>query len=149
MAAPLEGPDLSATAEKRMALVCATEVVPVVETILAEMAAAGYRDRDIFDVRLALEEAIVNAVKHGNRCDPGKKVFVRFRVDAEQVVAEIEDQGPGFDPQRVPDPTEEENLERSSGRGLLLIRAYTTWMRYNDRGNCLTLCKRRSAGRAG
>src|SRR5262249_43293465 len=99
------------------------------------------------DLRLALEEAIVNAVKHGNGYDPAKRVQVRYSVSAERVLAEVEDQGTGFDPARVPDPTAPENLERSCGRGLFLIRAYVTWVRYNERGNCITLCKQPSLPR--
>jgi serine/threonine-protein kinase RsbW len=120
------------------------EALPIVTAVLEAMTAAGFRDKDLFDVRLALEEAIVNAVKHGNRNDPAKQVRVRYRVTAEEVEAEVEDQGPGFDPGGLPDPTALENLERPCGRGVFLIRCYTSWMRYNERGNCLTLGKRRS-----
>jgi serine/threonine-protein kinase RsbW len=122
-------------------LCAAEEVIPLVETVTAAMTEAGYRERDIFDLRLALEEAIINAVKHGNRSDPDKRVVVRYSVTAERVLAEVEDQGMGFDPAGVPDPTAEENLERSCGRGLLLIRSYVSWLRFNERGNCITLCK--------
>jgi serine/threonine-protein kinase RsbW len=115
-----------------------------IEAVAAAMAARGYPDRDLFAVRLALEEAIVNAVKHGNECEPGKQVSLRYRVEADHVLTEVEDEGPGFDPHTVPDPREPENLERSCGRGLLLMRAYMTWIRYNARGNCVTLCRRRS-----
>jgi serine/threonine-protein kinase RsbW len=151
---PLEEVDVAAAfkntgrqgvAETRAILRSADEVVPLVEAVTTLMEAAGYLNKDVFDLRLALEEAIINAVKHGNRSDPGKRVVVRYSVTVERVLAEIEDQGPGFDPTCVPDPTAEENLERSCGRGLLLIRYYTTWARYNERGNCLTLCKQPSA----
>jgi serine/threonine-protein kinase RsbW len=56
-------------------------------------------------MRLALEEAVVNAVRHGNRCDPSKWVTVLFKVGPECVLAEVHDEGGGFDPARVPDPT--------------------------------------------
>ena len=56
-----------------------------------------------------------------------------------------EDEGPGFDPHQVPDPLAPENLEKSSGRGLLLMRTYMTWIRYNECGNQVTLCKQRSS----
>lgn len=131
-------------AENAHTLCSADDVVPIVDIITTAMADAGYREKDIFDLRLALEEAMVNAVKHGNRCDPGKRVHVRYHISSEHVVADIEDQGPGFDPEQVPNPTTQDRLERPGGRGLLLIRAYTTWARYNERGNCITLCKRRS-----
>jgi serine/threonine-protein kinase RsbW len=120
------------------------EVNRVLENVAAAMVAAGYPPRDVFGVRLALEEAIVNAVKHGNRGDPAKEVLVRYHVGEGRVLAEVKDQGSGFDPSQVHDPLAPANLERPSGRGLLLMRSYLSWVRYNRRGNGVTLCKRRS-----
>jgi serine/threonine-protein kinase RsbW len=94
-------------------------------------------------VRLALEEALVNAVKHGNQGDTSKQVRLRYHVNAEFVLVEVEDEGAGFDPSAVLDPLAPENLERPSGRGLFLIRKYMTWMEHNERGNCLKMCKQR------
>jgi serine/threonine-protein kinase RsbW len=118
---------------------------PAIEAVATAMASQGFTDRDLFAVRLALEEAIVNAVKHGNECEPNKQVRLRYRVEGDRALAEVEDEGRGFDPHEVPDPRAPENLERSCGRGLLLMRAYMSWIRYNTRGNCVTLCKCRSA----
>jgi len=117
------------------------------DVVLAALAREGYPERDLFAIRLSLEEAIINGIKHGNGYDPAKWVQVTYRITPEQFVAEVEDQGPGFDPHDVPDPLDPENLERASGRGLLLMRMYMTWVRYNDRGNGVTLCKRRSDAR--
>jgi serine/threonine-protein kinase RsbW len=116
------------------------------DRVAAAMEAEGYPERDVFAVRLALGEALANALKHGHKNDPGKEVAVRYHVGAWRVVAQAEDRGPGFDPGAVPDPLAPENLEKSSGRGLLLMRHYLTWLRYNARGNSVTLCKRRSPG---
>jgi serine/threonine-protein kinase RsbW len=120
-------------------------VVPVVERVVAAMMDASYPDRDVFAIRLALEEAIVNGLRHGNQSDPAKSVRIHYKVRPDCVLVRVEDQGPGFDPYQVPDPTCEENLERCCGRGVFLMRAYMTWVRYNNRGNCVTLCKRSSA----
>jgi serine/threonine-protein kinase RsbW len=120
------------------------EVVPLIETFAARMRNQCYSDDDIFGARLAFEEALVNAVKHGHRYDSSKRVAVRYRIRTERVLVEVRDQGPGFDLDRVPDPTAPENWERPSGRGLFLIRTYTSWLRYNRRGNCLRLCKYRT-----
>jgi serine/threonine-protein kinase RsbW len=109
------------------------------------MAGLGFPDKDVFGVRLALEEALVNSVKHGHRNDPTRRVSLRYKVVPDCALVEVEDEGPGFDPRQVPDPTDPDNLERPSGRGLLLMRAYTSWVRHNDRGNCVTLCKYPSA----
>jgi serine/threonine-protein kinase RsbW len=120
------------------------DMSPAIEAVAAAMTAHCYPDKDLFAIRLALEEAIVNAVKHGNECDAGKEVRLRHCVEGDHVLAEVEDEGRGFDPHAVPDPRDAENLERSCGRGLFLMRAYMTWIRYNASGNCVTLCKRRS-----
>jgi serine/threonine-protein kinase RsbW len=125
------------------------EVVPAVEAVVAAMAAEGYAERDLFTTRLALEEAVVNGVKHGNRGDPSRHVSVRYRVGPDGVLVEVEDQGPGFDPGGVPDPTAPENLGRPCGRGLLLMRSYVDWVRHNARGNCVALCKYRTPRRDG
>ena len=127
------------------------EALQVVEFVADAMADQGYPKKDVFGMRLALEEAVINAIKHGNQGDPSKLVEVRYDVNAERALAEVQDQGEGFDPQQVPDPRTPENLEWAGGRGLLLMRSYLTWVRYNERGNGVTLCQYRSVpeGRAG
>ena len=122
----------------------AAEIGRVADAVVAAMAAAGYPDRDRFAVRLALEEAVANAVEHGHQGDPAKRVRVGYRVRADRVLVEVEDQGAGFDPRRVPDPRDPANLDKPCGRGLLLMRSYTTWLRFNARGNRVTLCRARS-----
>jgi serine/threonine-protein kinase RsbW len=117
----------------------------VVDAVVAAMAAGGYPPRDQFAVSLALDEALANAIKHGHGGDAGKRVDVRYRVGPTEVWLEVLDQGQGFDPRRVPDPRAPENHERPSGRGLLLMRSYMTWVRHNERGNRVTLCRARTA----
>jgi serine/threonine-protein kinase RsbW len=116
----------------------------VIGTILGEMAAAGYCDEDCWAMRLALMEAVANAVNHGHGGDTSRPVTVRHRVDERAATVEVEDQGPGFDPEQVPDPLAPEHLDRPGGRGLFLMRQYLSWIRYNKRGNRVTLCKRHS-----
>jgi serine/threonine-protein kinase RsbW len=120
------------------------QAVGVVSFVAEAMSRAGYSDKDVYGMRLALEEAVVNAVRHGNRCDPTKWVTVRYTVGPERVLVEVHDEGDGFDPDSVPDPTTLANRERPGGRGLLLMRSYATSMRYNAAGHCVTLCRRRS-----
>ena len=115
----------------------------VQERIVARLEEIEYSSRDVFGVRLALEEALVNAIKHGNRMDPDKTVRVECAISTEFVRVVIEDQGPGFDPGDVPDPTMEENLERPCGRGIMLMRAFMSTVEYQGRGNVLVLEKRR------
>jgi serine/threonine-protein kinase RsbW len=110
------------------------------------MLSAGYGAREVFGVRLALEEALVNAIRHGHGGDPSKRVRLRYQVGDEFVIAQVQDEGPGFRPENAPDPFAPENLERDGGRGLFLIRHYMTWVRHNPAGNCITMCKRREQG---
>jgi serine/threonine-protein kinase RsbW len=129
---------------QRQSLRSTAETAPVLEAVAAAMIAEAYLETDVFGMRLALEEALVNAVKHGHHYDPSKEVRVRYQVNAQRAVVQVEDEGPGFDPHQVADPLAPENLERSGGRGVFLMRYYMTWVRYNKKGTCLTLCKCRS-----
>ncbi len=103
--------------------------------ILSGMEEKGFSKDDVFAVHLALEEAFLNAVKHGNKMDPDKTVTIDYTVDHEKVEIGIRDQGTGFNPQSVPDPRIGENLYRPEGRGLLLMNAYMHVFEYNERGN--------------
>jgi len=98
-------------------------------------------ERDLFGIKLALEEAIVNAMKHGNQMDRNKTVRITYKVEPNRFEVIITDEGPGFDPEDVPDPTEFENLERPCGRGLLLMRHYMSDIRYLGRGNQVIMSK--------
>jgi serine/threonine-protein kinase RsbW len=118
------------------------EIVPVLDNIEQSLDAAGYSGKETFGVRLALEEALVNAIKHGHKGDRSKKVHLRYLLTPKRFVADIEDQGPGFRIDEVPDPCAAENLERPCGRGLLLMRSYMTWVRFNKTGNRVTMCRR-------
>ena len=96
----------------------------------------GYSKASRFAVRLALAEAIANAFHHGHEHLPASlPITVEFVVDAAKVVIHVEDQGPGFDPGTIPDPTLDENIEKTTGRGLMLIRAYMSRVSYNAKGN--------------
>lgn len=112
------------------------------ESLLQEVGRFGYSDASVFAIKLALEEALNNAVRHGNRCDPAKTVTVKVELDATQFAISIADQGPGFDPAHVPDPTADENLEKPSGRGIMLMRAFMDDVHYNPQGNEISMRKR-------
>ena len=101
------------------------------------LAAFHYTDDSTYGVKLALEEALINAIKHGNRLDPKKRVHVKAIVTPRKVDIVIEDEGPGFDRANVPDPTLEENLEKSSGRGILLIESFMDHVEWSHGGRRL------------
>jgi serine/threonine-protein kinase RsbW len=111
------------------------------ERIVSLMEQNAWPMRDCFGVRLALEEALVNAIKHGNRMDPTKQVYVSCSLSTQKITVVIEDQGDGFKLDEVPDPTEDENLDKPGGRGIMLIRSFMTSIEYNDKGNRMTMCK--------
>jgi serine/threonine-protein kinase RsbW len=117
----------------------------LLEMVRAEMAAEGYSDTELFSVRIGLDEAIRNALKHGNRGDARKHVRVQWEVSEHRVLLAVEDQGQGFDPAAVLDARAAENILKPCGRGLLLMRHFLTWLRYNDRGNRVLLCKLRGS----
>ena len=117
----------------------------VQERIVSRLESLEYSIRDVFGVRLALEEALVNAIKHGNGLDPDKTVRVNCLIEDDLLRVEIEDQGLGFNMGDVPDPTAEENLERPCGRGIMLIKSFMTSVEYNAKGNRVVLEKRRSS----
>jgi len=117
------------------------------EEVLGCAEAQGYGPEVCFAIRLALEEALSNAIRHGNRFDANKKITVSSCVGAEQTAITVADEGEGFDPGAVPDPTADENLEKPCGRGIMLMRAYMDEVIYNEAGNEVRLVKHRSGGR--
>lgn len=100
-------------------------------------AAEGHQFDDAcrFGIRTALEEAVSNAFKHGNGDDPAKSVQLDCEITDKALKLRIEDEGPGFNPGTVPDPTQQENVEIPAGRGLLLIRAFMTTVTIPPPGN--------------
>jgi len=103
----------------------------------------GFDSNMIFAVRLAIDEALTNAVRHGNREDPTKQVIIEYDVSPQRVKIVVEDEGTGFDPTGIADPTAQENLDRPHGRGIMLMKAYMTDVSFNDRGNRVTMLKDR------
>lgn len=97
------------------------DVVQALAERLASM--AGFSDDDTLDVGLAVREGAINAMKHGHEWKASLPVDVRFETNATTFTIRIRDCGEGFDPETTPDPTSPENILRTSGRGLLLIRS--------------------------
>jgi serine/threonine-protein kinase RsbW len=118
--------------------------------IIGAVENAGYASDNIFAVKISLEEALINAIKHGNKHDLNKKVRVEAHVNPDETEIIVEDEGPGFDRKDVPDPTSEENLLKCSGRGILLIETYMDHVEYSKSGRRLRMIKfnKRSAKQA-
>ena len=115
------------------------------EKLVALMEKFEYSMRDVFAMRLSLEEGITNAIRHGNKFASDKNVIIRCDISTEKMRVVIVDEGEGFDPDDVPDPTLEEFIERPCGRGLMLMRAYLNLCEYSDGGRCLTMERERNS----
>lgn len=145
-------------------------VPPLVQHLETELRTFGYGDETgLFQISMALTEAVLNAMDHGNlqlsselradgeayaalrseRCEsaPYKDRRVRLTVEitSEQVQLIVADEGPGFDPAIIPDPTDPENLMRENGRGLMLIFSFMDEVSHNASGNEITMIKRRAS----
>lgn len=109
--------------------------------LISQLSEFDYSQEDIFAIRLALEEAFYNAVKHGNKMDISKKVDINFTVKPNEVEMIMSDSGGGFNPNAVPDCRLEQNLYKTEGRGLLLIRSYMDVVEYNKLGNSVRMVR--------
>lgn len=108
------------------------ENIEVAERALLDLCEqAGCGGEDEYWLVTALREAVANAVRHGNNEDPNRKVVVRFRIDYRAVQIRVVDEGTGFDPESVPDPTAPENLLRPSGRGIFYMRQFMSRVEFN------------------
>ena len=121
-----------------------TDGKQIVDDLLAKLSELGWEEHDVFGIHLAVEEALVNAIKHGNQDNPEKFVDVILRLSSENFFVQVTDQGQGFNPSDVPDPTDEDNIDLPSGRGLMLMRSFMSLVEYNSAGNSVTMAKDRT-----
>src|SRR5688572_25347659 len=114
-----------ATGGAELALESTLEIVYAAEDLVLQIAQeARFEEDHLHKIGMAVREAMVNAVVHGNRYNLKKKVHLRIGVQDDRLMVTIVDEGEGYEPTELPDPLAEENLLRQSGRGLLLIRAF-------------------------
>jgi serine/threonine-protein kinase RsbW len=115
----------TATQRREVTLDTALESVDLAEEIVKSSAEAlGLGADDIYKLTMAVREGVVNAYNYGNLRDPRKKITLIIESDADKMTVHILDQGSGFEPKEIPDPLAEENLLRTSGRGLFLMRTF-------------------------
>ncbi|MCK4753472.1 MAG: ATP-binding protein [Planctomycetes bacterium] len=116
-------------------------IIEVCKQILSKLETNNFSEEDIFSVHLALEEAFLNAIRHGNKMDPNKGVKIAYSIDSDKAEITMVDEGDGFDPEAIPDPRYGENLYKAYGRGLLLIHSYMDAVKFSERGSCLNMVK--------
>lgn len=120
------------------------QIDSAIRQLLEVLVRLGYSESSRFAVRLALEEGLANAFRHGHKgLAPSATVRMQFAAQTAELRVIIRDQGPGFKPGDVPDPTLDENLELPSGRGLMLMKAYMSSVTFNAKGNEVTLVYRK------
>jgi serine/threonine-protein kinase RsbW len=118
----------------------------VLEYLLDRVAKLGLIKVEQSNLFVALDEAFVNAVKHGNRNDPAKLLRVTAELSAHEAIFTVEDEGEGFDVRAIPDPRDPANLFKSNGRGVLLIYNIMDEVEYSERGTRLKMVKRPDSG---
>lgn len=123
---------------------CSDSIRETQERLADLLADLEYSERDRFSVRLAVEEAMVNALKHGNQRDEERVIEVTCEADCESVRIEIGDEGPGFDPGSVRSSCEDGNVLHPNGRGIPLMQQFMDTVDFNSEGNRVILRKRRS-----
>jgi serine/threonine-protein kinase RsbW len=118
-----------------------SELRQICSRILCRANVLGYSKDDQFAIHLALEEAVVNAVRHGNKQDTEKDIVIEYDLSPEKIELWVTDQGGGFKPGDVADPRSGENIYKAGGRGVLLIKSYMNSVEYNKTGNSVHMTK--------
>jgi serine/threonine-protein kinase RsbW len=116
-------------------------IADVYRNMVPDLQTQHFSEEDIFAVHLALEEAFINAVKHGNKMEPNKAVKIDYAVERDKIEICITDEGVGFDPEVIPDPRYGDNLYKPAGRGMLLMRSFMDVVEYVGRGNSVKMIR--------
>lgn len=117
-----------------------TENIAIVEKLIDEVCETYHISEDHYgNILISLTEAVNNAIVHGNRLDPAKEVVVKYAADGKTLRFFIEDEGPGFDYDNLPDPTSPENREKPNGRGVFLMRNLADSCAFHDDGRLVEL----------
>ena len=120
-----------------------TAIIDVFKEMVKGLQANNFSEEDIFAIHLALEEAFINAVRHGNKMEPSKAVKIDYAVEGDKIEISMTDEGPGFDPEVIPDPRYGDNLYKPTGRGMLLMRSFMDVIEYSKQGNSVRMIRYR------
>jgi serine/threonine-protein kinase RsbW len=126
--------------EQRITFPSTAENISIVEKLVNDVCSVFQIPEDYYgNILVALTEAVNNAIHHGNKLDAGKQVTVVYSVTPEKLDISVTDQGPGFDFNNLPDPTNPENLEKPNGRGVFLMRNLADHVDFSDEGRTVNL----------
>lgn len=116
------------------------ENITIVERLIDELCEKNnIREEHYGNILIALTEAVNNAIYHGNKQDPESTVKLYYETDADTFYFKVEDEGPGFDYENIPDPTSPENLEKPNGRGVFLMRHLSDEMEFSEDGRVVEM----------
>lgn len=116
------------------------EEIERLESFLHELQQeVGYGEEQSSQIRLAVNEAVTNAITHGNKEDPAKQVTISASVNKEMLNISVQDEGPGFNPEDLDDPLKDENLLKDSGRGIFLIKQSADEVAFTENATKLTM----------
>jgi serine/threonine-protein kinase RsbW len=116
--------------------------------IVGQIHPNDFNQYEIFSIQLAIEEAMINAVEHGNRQDPLKHISVEYSITPNKFEISITDEGCGFKPDAIPDPRRDENVHNVTGRGITLMRECMDSVKYNAKGNSVHMVKNRTEAKS-
>ncbi|MGN6181605.1 MAG: ATP-binding protein [Mucilaginibacter sp.] len=132
----MEQDDVQAGQLYTLQLPSTEESITQLEALIENIADKYHVSEDTFaNMMTCLNEALINAIRHGNKMDPAKKVIVNAEVDSKRIIWTITDEGPGFDYNHLPDPTAPENIENLTGRGVFIIKHLADQCIFNAAGN--------------
>ena len=117
------------------------DISSLIKTILKKLESHNIDEDSLFGIKLSLEEALVNAIKHGNKMDKNKSVSLKLVLDSEKLEIQIKDQGQGFNHKYLSLPTTKKNLEKPSQRGVFLIRKFMDRVNFYDGGSRIKMIK--------
>jgi len=120
-----------------------TAIVDIFKGMAQALQSNNFTEEDVFAVHLALEEAFINAVKHGNKMESSKAIKIDYMIEADKIEICMTDEGPGFDPEVIPDPRYGDNLYKPAGRGMLLMRSFMDVVEYSAQGNSVRMIRYR------
>jgi len=116
----------------------------LIDEVVVAVRTEQWGEKDVFALELILEEALANAITHGNLSDASKLVRFDCRLNRDTIYVRVEDEGIGFDPKSLPDPRGPEGQQRISGRGVLLIQHFASRVKWNEQGNAVEFEKDRT-----